>query len=92
MTNDTLTRFLGGSPGRVILRLVLMSLLVGLVLSAFNIHPLDIFDGIRNLVHRIYQMGFDTIEHIAGYFLLGAAVVVPIWLVIRLLNMGRDSR
>jgi len=91
MNNDALNRFFGGTPSRVILRLVLLSLLVGLVLSAFNIHPLDIVDWIRSVVTRIYNMGFQAVEHILGYFLLGAAVVIPIWLVARLLNMGKPG-
>ena len=40
---------------------------------------------------KIYNMGFQAIEHIVGYFLLGAAVVIPIWIVIRLLNMGKTN-
>ena len=91
MNNDTLIRFFGGSPGRVALRLVLMSLLVGLILSALDIHPFEILDWIRTVAERIYNMGFRAIEHIIGYFLLGAAVVIPVWLVIRLLNMGKPG-
>ena len=91
MNNETLVRFFGGSPARVLVRLVLLSLLVGLVLSAFNIHPLDIFDWVRDLVRRLYAMGFEAIEHIITYFLLGAAVVFPVWLIVRLLNMGPSS-
>lgn len=91
MSNEALVRFFGGSPGRVIVRLVLMSFLVGLVLSAFDIHPFEIVDWFRHVVERIYNMGFRAIEHIVGYFLLGAAVVIPVWLVVRLLNMGRPK-
>lgn len=91
MSNDTLTRLMGGSPGRVLVRLVLMSFLVGLLLSALNIHPIEIFDWFATLFERIYNMGFRAVEHLAGYFLLGAVIVIPIWLIVRLLNMGKSS-
>jgi hypothetical protein len=34
-------------------------------------------------------MGFDAVRWLWRYLLLGAAVVVPIWLVVRLLRVGR---
>ena len=40
---------------------------------------------------RIYNMGFDTVESIFRYFLLGAVVVIPIWLIMRVLKMGRGT-
>ncbi|PLX37512.1 MAG: integrase [Hyphomicrobiales bacterium] len=91
MSNESLTRFFGGSPGRVLIRLILMSFVVGLVLSALNLHPFEILDWIRSIVHRIYNLGFDAIEQVFTYFLLGAAIVFPIWLIIRLLNLGRPK-
>jgi hypothetical protein len=37
-------------------------------------------------------MGFTAIEKAARYFLLGAVIVFPVWLVMRLLKvMGRGS-
>ncbi|MGH6822541.1 MAG: DUF6460 domain-containing protein [Methylocella sp.] len=82
-----LTRFLGGSPGGVFLRLVFVSLIVGAFLMWLEIRPLDIFRGLRQLVDRIWGLGFDAIREIANYILAGAAIVVPVWLVLRLMNM-----
>ena len=39
MANDTMTRFFGGSPLSVIVRLVLLSILVGVILSALGLDP-----------------------------------------------------
>ena len=89
MNNDNLSRFLGGSPGRVALRLVFLSFVVGLILSALSIHPLDILRGIQRFVMRIYDLGFSAIEQLFSYFLLGAMIVIPIWFVLRLINSGR---
>ena len=89
MGDSTLTRFLGGWPGRILIQLVAMSFIVGIILSVLGVSPYDIVAGLERLVTRIYNMGFDTFEWIFRYFLLGAVVVVPIWLIMRLLRMGR---
>lgn len=86
-----LNRFLGGSPGGVFVRLVFVSLIAGAFLMWLDIRPADIFRGITDLVNRIWGLGFDAIREIANYILAGAAIVVPVWLVLRLMNM-RDGR
>jgi len=89
--SDTVTRFLGGSPGRIAIQLIAMSFIVGIILSVLGVSPYDILNGLERLVSRIYNMGFDTIEWVFRYFLLGAVVVVPIWLIMRFLRMGRRT-
>jgi len=86
-----LQRFMGGSPAQVLLRLVVISLIVGVVLSALGLSPYDIVEKAQQLVWRIWNMGFGAIEWIWKYFLLGAVIVIPVWIVIRLLNMGKGG-
>jgi hypothetical protein len=86
-----LNRFLGGSPGGVFLRLLFVSLIVGAFLMWLEISPWDIFRGITDLVNRIWGLGFDAIRVVADYILAGAAIVVPVWLVLRLMNMRNPS-
>ncbi len=47
--NDGLYRFLGGSPLAVAFRLILLSILVGVVLSAIGFDPWNILNSIRRL-------------------------------------------
>lgn len=84
--------FLGGSPLAVILRLAVISIIVGIVLAALGLQPFDILDGIRALVDRLYEMGFEAVEKALGYFLTGAVIVVPIWFIARLIGLGRLRR
>jgi hypothetical protein len=56
-----------------------------------DIRPWNIFLGLKQLVDRIWGLGFDAIREIADYIVAGAAIVVPVWLVLRLMNM-RDAR
>ena len=83
-SNDSLTRFLGGSPLTVAFRLALLSILVGVVLAAIGFDPWNIIASIRTLFQRIWDLGFDAINGLWRYFLLGAVIVVPIWLLSRL--------
>lgn len=85
-------RFFGGSPGLVIVRLAIISLIVGVLLSALGLSPFDIIESFKKLVTRIYDMGFEAIEWAVRYFLLGAIIVVPIWFISRVFKvMGRGG-
>jgi hypothetical protein len=79
----------GGNPLGVLIRLVLLSIVVGVVLSALGITPGNLFYHLNVLARRIYDMGFGAIEWVVQYFLLGAIIVFPIWLVSRLLAASR---
>lgn len=84
-------RFFGGNPGVVFIRLAVISLIVGVVLSALGLSPYDIINSIRTLLQRIYDMGFDAIEWVLRYFLLGAVVVFPVWLISRIIKTAGRS-
>jgi hypothetical protein len=84
--NDGLSRFIGGTPLAVAVRLALLSILVGVVLSAVGFDPWNIIESVRRLFIGIWNLGFDAINWVWRYFLLGAVIVVPIWLISRIVN------
>ncbi|MBA4790332.1 MAG: DUF6460 domain-containing protein [Pseudomonadota bacterium] len=83
MANDQLSRFLGGSPAMVLVRLVVLSVIAGIIMAALGIDPRNIFDSLKDLVLGLYHLGFGAIESVWRYFLLGAVIVVPLWLILR---------
>lgn len=83
MANDLVQRFLGGPPLAVLVKLVLLSILVGVILSAIGFDPWNIVTSIQRLIRSVWDMGFDALQWLWRYFLLGAVLVVPIWLVVR---------
>ena len=87
---DGMQRFLGGSPVAVAFRLILLSILVGVVLAAVGFDPWNIVYSIRLLFQRIWDLGFDAVNGLWRYFLLGAVIVVPVWLLSRLLGAPRS--
>jgi len=90
MSDSGLSRFLGGSPAQVLLRLVFLSFVVGIILSALNLDPLDLVHMAVNFVERLWDMGFHAIGRLGNYLVVGAIVVIPIWLLMRLLAMGKS--
>jgi Family of unknown function (DUF6460) len=86
MANNVVSRFLGGPPLWVLVRLVLLSILVGVILSALGLDPFNILSSVERLVRAILDMGWDAIAWVWRYFLLGAVLVIPIWLIVRLLK------
>jgi hypothetical protein len=81
-----LEAFLGGSPGAVALKLLLMSLVVGALMMWLEIRPADILVGIVNFLRRIYALGFGAVREVIDYVLAGAAIVLPVWLLLRVMN------
>jgi hypothetical protein len=82
-----LTRFLGGTPLNVALRLFLLSLLVGALLMWLDIRPADLVQDAVRFFQHVWSLGFDAIRQMGDYIVGGAMIVVPLWLLARLLNM-----
>ena len=91
MSNDTMTKVFGGSPLAVVGRLILVSILVGVILSALGLDPRDILRSLERLIRSVWDMGFEAFWWLWRYLLLGAVVVVPIWIVLRLVNAPRGK-
>ena len=84
-----MTRFFGGPPLSVIFRLVLLSILIGVILEVLGLDPWNVIESFRSLLLRIWDMGFDAVRWLWRYLLLGAALVVPIWLIMRLVRIAK---
>lgn len=84
-------QFFGGNPVGVLIRLALLSIIVGVVMAALDIRPDNILDFLDRTLQRIWDMGFGSLEWLLKHLLLGAVVVVPIWLIARLIGMTRRS-
>ena len=89
MSNDTVNRFFGGPPLSVAVRVILLCILVGVILSAIGLDPRDIWFSLERLIRSIWDMGWDAIVWVWRYFLLGAVIVVPVWLLSRMFGTPR---
>ena len=78
--------------GRTVVKLLVASLLVGLVLRWLGITPRSLIEHFGETIGHV----FDTMAHFANwaidYVLVGAVIVVPIWLAAVLLDRVRGRR
>ena len=85
-------RFFGGSPAAVILQLAIPSVIIGVVLSAFGYDPANLYDAMLRLWDWLSSLGFDAVKKAFRYLVLGAIIVVPLWLLSRILSYFGPSR
>lgn len=85
MSESPVQRFLGGSPVSVVVKLALLSLLVGAILAAFGFTPWSFLHSLRYFVREVLGSGMEAVHTLGGFVIAGAVLVVPIWLLARLL-------
>lgn len=81
---------------RDIIILFLLCVLAGVMLALFNIDPAELWVDFFGTIARAWDRFFIIVSESLGwsvrYFLLGAVLVVPIWIVWRLIAAaGRRS-
>jgi len=81
--------FLGGSLAAVAVRLLVVSFVVGLLLAMFGFDPETIYDRFADLVRHIIDFGLVDLRHFGRILLTGAMIVVPVWLILRLMDTRR---
>ncbi|MGF9693466.1 DUF6460 domain-containing protein [Rhizobium sp. 0TCS1.26] len=84
-----MSRFLGDSPARTIVKLIVVSLIVGFVMAMFDVRPFDIFYGIRDFAQDLWHRGFNALGAVGDYLLLGATIVIPAFILLRIVNYRR---
>jgi len=89
MTNSVVARFFGGSPMTVLVRLILVSFVVGFLLETLGFDPGALLRHALRAARHIIEFGLTDVRQFARILLTGAMVVVPVWLVLRLLDAGR---
>lgn len=84
-------RFLGDSPLRVALKLIIISFIVGVFMRYFDITPFEVIDRFIGMIEWAWQNGFEALSGFASYFVIGAVVVIPIFLLTRILSYRRGG-
>ncbi len=50
---------------------------------------MDVLNGIKNFFVDLWNMGFRAVDRFVGYFLLGAAIVIPAFILLRLFSLRK---
>ncbi|MEK9662076.1 MAG: DUF6460 domain-containing protein, partial [Alphaproteobacteria bacterium] len=66
----------------VIVKLFVLSLVAGVAMSALDISPESLLEDLGGTALDIFHVVVDALEWAIPYVLLGAVLVVPIWLVV----------
>jgi len=69
-----------------LLKLLIASLVVGFVLSALGITPANILARMGGTLQGAFETGASLFSGTLEYIVLGAILVVPVWLVVVLLR------
>jgi hypothetical protein len=79
-------KIFGGPIVPTLAKLVLLSFIVGLGFALFGIDPIDLWRDLGGTVRQAWAMVLDAIDWGAKYAILGAIVVLPIWILYRVLR------
>jgi hypothetical protein len=85
MSDNAVSRFLGGKPSSVAIKLLIVSIVVGALLHFAGLSPAALVRGIGRMIESVLGSGWDAVRSVLEFALYGAMLVVPIWLVARLL-------
>jgi len=77
--------------GGTIIKLLVLSLIVGMLLKFLNVNPENLLSSLGGFFEWLVQISAGLIDWGLGYVLIGAAVVVPIYVVIVLLRVARGK-
>ena len=88
---DPVSRFFGGSPLWVLAKLAMLAVVIGVILDVLGLDALAILRGIQDLFYDLFDNIWDMLETLLRWFVLGAVIVFPIWILARLFKLGAKS-
>ena len=74
-----------------LIKVLLFSFVVGVLLSFFEIDPKELLANFGETVQDIFSVVARVVEWAVKYVLLGAVVVVPIWLIFFFIGKARGK-
>jgi hypothetical protein len=81
--------FLGGALSTVAVRLLVVSFIVGVLLTMFGFEPESLYAHLAQLIRHVIDFGLTDLREFGRILLTGAMVVVPLWFVLRLMDMRK---
>ena len=87
---DGLNRLLGDTPGRTIIKLIIISVVVGFVMSMMGFSPWDLVRFIERGMRDLWNSGFAALGRVGDYLIVGAMIVIPVFVILRILNWRKS--
>ena len=77
-------KIFGGPIIPTLFRLAILSFIVGLTLFFLGIDPVDLWRNFGQTIRDIWAIVVDSLDWASRYAILGAIVVLPVWIIYRL--------
>ena len=78
-------KIFGGPIIPTIFRLALLSFVVGLILWTFGVDPVNLWREFGATIQQAWQLVFDALDWAWKYAVIGAIVVLPVWVIYRVM-------
>lgn len=79
-------KIFGGPVVPTLFKLAILSVIVGLIFAIFGIDPMDLWRNFGSTIREAWTMAFDAINWSWQYAALGAIVVLPLWILYRIVT------
>jgi hypothetical protein len=79
-------KIFGGPVVPTLMRLLLLSFFVGLAFALFGIDPMNLWSDFWDTFQEAWRHVGDFVQWGVKYAILGAIVVLPLWVIYRLLR------
>jgi hypothetical protein len=77
---------------QTLLKLLALCFVVGLVITAAGIQPIDLWRDLGGTIVEIWRIFWDAAHWAVRYVVLGAIVVVPVWLLLLVFQKAAEAR
>jgi hypothetical protein len=78
-------RIFGGAVVPTLFKLALLSVFVGLIFAVFGIDPMNLWRDFGATIRDAWTLAFDAVNWSWQYAALGAIVVLPLWIIYRII-------
>ena len=86
MADGQVNRFLGGSLSSTFIKLIFLSIIVGAFMAFLDLTPWGLIENFVDFIRRVFGSGLAAVREVGRWLLYGAIVVVPLWLLSRVMR------
>ena len=77
---------------QTVLKLILLSFVVGLIVAVAGVEPMQLWNDLFGTVSEVWHLFWDTTNWAVKYVVLGAIIVIPLWIILTLLQKASEAR
>jgi len=79
----------GSRPRETVIWLIFSAILIGALMAIFHMNPFELYERVIDAIEELLADRLYLLRQIIRYFVYGLMVVIPIWIIMRLINLVR---